>query len=101
MAPTSYDEGVVAKKWSAPVSAAFADFATRLDQPQPWNQAEIKRVLEETLVAHNLKAGQVMQALRVAITGGLMGPDLIATLEVLGAAETRARIEAAVAALPA
>ena len=98
-APSTYDEAVVSKKWNAPVAAAFADFARRLDQAQPWSQAEIKRVLDETLAAHALKAGQVMQALRVAITGGLRGPDLMGILEALGAEETRRRIEAAVAAL--
>lgn len=99
VAPTSYDEAIVAKKWNAAVSAAFADLAVALDGARPWNQAEIKRVLDETLAAHNLKPGQVMQALRVAITGGLMGPDLLAVLEVLGVTETASRIAAAVRAL--
>ncbi len=101
VAPTTYDEAVAAKKWTAPVAAAFADFATRFPQAQPWNATEIKRVLDESLAAHTLKTGQVMQALRLAITGGLMGPDLIATLEVLGPDETARRIGAAGAALAA
>ena len=99
VAPTTYDEAVAAKKWTAPVAAAFTDFAAHFGQAQPWTAAEIKRVLDETLAAHQLKAGQVMQALRLAITGGLMGPDLLATLEVLGPDEAARRIGAAVAAL--
>lgn len=99
VAPTAYDEAVVAKKWSAPVAAAFADLAVAFDGARPWSQAEIKRVLDETLAQHGLKPGQVMQALRVVITGGLMGPDLLATMETLGVTETCARIVAGVSAL--
>ncbi len=99
VAPTSYDDAIVSKKWNAGVSAAFADFAARLPQAQPWNQVEIKHVLDDALAAHALKPGQVMQALRVAITGGMMGPDLLGILEALGPDETARRIEAAVAAL--
>lgn len=99
VAPTSYDETIIAKKWNAQVAAAFADLAVNLDGARPWSQPEIKRVLDETLAAHNLKAGQVMQALRVVITGGMMGPDLLAILEVLGVTESASRIKAAVEAL--
>lgn len=48
------------------------------------------------LEAAGIKAGKVMQAFRLAITGVGKGPDLMLTLEILGKAEVISRIEKAV-----
>ena len=37
--------------------------------------------------------GKVMPALRVAIAGGLPGPDLVSTMEILGSEESIVRIK--------
>ena len=40
-----------------------------------------------------VKMGKVMPALRVAITGGLPGPDLMTTMGILGRDESLIRIQ--------
>lgn len=42
-----------------------------------------------------IKLGDFMQPLRVAVTGGRVSPPMFGTMRVLGAAETKARVEAA------
>jgi glutamyl/glutaminyl-tRNA synthetase len=41
----------------------------------------------------SVKMGKVMPALRLAIAGGLPGPDLATTMEILGKDETLIRIK--------
>ena len=51
------------------------------------------------MAAQGLKPGQVLQALRVAVTGAAAGPDLFETIVILGVSEVAERLRAAVAAL--
>ncbi|WP_426489835.1 glutamate--tRNA ligase [Hymenobacter sp. 102] len=99
--PTSYDEQVISKKWNAQVSAALAAFAAQLPATTDASADGIKALLTQVLEAQGLKIGQVLQALRVAVTGNAAGPDLMHIMHILGPQETAARIQAAVAALPA
>jgi glutamyl-tRNA synthetase len=48
----------------------------------------------------NIKPGQILQVLRMTITGGSSGPDLMATLEILGNAESARRIRNAIQNIP-
>lgn len=43
--------------------------------------------------------GKIMQALRLSLTGGASGPDLMITMEILGAIEVMARIKFALTSL--
>jgi glutamyl-tRNA synthetase len=40
-----------------------------------------------------IKTGQILQALRMSLTGGASGPDLMLTMEILGTAETVKRLK--------
>ncbi|OWP63483.1 glutamate--tRNA ligase [Hymenobacter amundsenii] len=98
--PSSYDEQVISKKWNASVAAALAEFATQLSTAPDASPDAIKALLTQVVEAQGLKIGQVLQALRVAVTGAAAGPDLMHIMHILGAQETAERIQAAVAALP-
>ncbi|SEU01600.1 glutamate--tRNA ligase [Hymenobacter actinosclerus] len=98
--PASYDEQVISKKWNAPVAAALAEFAAQLPTAADASPDEIKALLTQVVEGQGLKIGQVLQALRVAVTGAAAGPDLMHIMHILGAQETAERIQAAVAALP-
>ena len=43
--------------------------------------------------------GKIMQALRLALTGGASGPDLMETMAILGAGEVASRLAYALGAL--
>jgi hypothetical protein len=69
--PTSYDEGVVKKRWKADTGALILDLAERLialpEFTQVLLEAEIKQFLEERGVG----MGVVMNALRLAMFGSM------------------------------
>ncbi|RYU78720.1 glutamate--tRNA ligase [Hymenobacter persicinus] len=99
--PTSYDEQVISKKWNAPVASALGAFAQELTTAADTSADGIKALLTQVVEGQGLKLGQVLQALRVAVTGAAAGPDLMHIMSILGAAETAQRIQAAVEKLPA
>ena len=107
-APDSYDEAVMAKKWTPAVAAVLAEYGDLIASyaqdagGEAFPPAEdLKVFLTEAVERHEMKIGQTLQALRVAVTGAGAGPDLFETLVVLGTGEVRARLGAAVAALGA
>jgi glutamyl-tRNA synthetase len=99
--PASYDEQVISKKWNAQVAGALQEFARQLPTAPDTTPDAIKTLLTQVVEGQGLKLGQVLQALRVAVTGAAAGPDLMAIMSILGTQETAERIKAAVAALPA
>ncbi|GAA4351832.1 glutamate--tRNA ligase [Hymenobacter saemangeumensis] len=98
-APSSYDEQVVAKKWNPQVSEALAAYATALEGAADTSAEGLKMLFNQTAEAQGMKPGQVLQALRVAVTGAGAGPDLFETLAILGTGEVAQRLRAAVATL--
>jgi len=96
-APTTYDEQVVTKKWNPQVSTALSAYAEALPaDSEPSSNAEVlKNIFNDTTAAQGLKPGQVLQALRVAVTGAGAGPDLFETLAILGTGEVGQRLRAA------
>ena len=58
-----------------------------------------KETLEKVSLSLGIKTGQILQALRMVITGGASGPDLMMTLEILGPFEVEKRISYALGIL--
>ena len=99
-APTEYDEAVVSKKWNTPVVGALTAYADALPGAAQASAEELKTLFNDTMAAQGLKPGQVLQALRVAVTGAAAGPDLFETLVILGTDEVSTRLRAAVERIP-
>ena len=98
-APSSYDEQVISKKWNPQASAALAAYADALSENLQETAESLKARFNQTMETQGLKPGQVLQLLRVAVTGSAAGPDLFETLVILGTAEVAARLRMAVATL--
>ena len=94
-APESYDDKVISKKWNDDVANVIADFKDKLNQLNDYKADNIKELFVEVLESHGMKMGQVMQSLRVVITGQGMGPDLMAIIEIIGQEEATKRIDMA------
>ena len=58
-----------------------------------WTAENIKQTIHDICQEMGVKMGKVMPALRVAITGGVPGPDLVSTMEILGEPESELRIK--------
>jgi glutamyl-tRNA synthetase len=92
-APTSFDEGVIAKKWNAESAAVLTAFSLKLAEKTAISADEAKALLETVCASLNIGAGKIMQALRISLTGGAAGPDLMLTIEVIGPKEAASRIQ--------
>lgn len=101
IAPESYNEKVAEKKWNNAAVTVFEDFKNQLPSLQEFTANNIKALLLTILEQHNMKIGQVMQALRLALTGLEAGPDLMDIIEIIGPDETAKRIETATEKLQA
>lgn len=99
VAPEQYNEQVASKKWNSAAVAVFEDFKNNLPSVSDFSADNIKALLLQILEQHSMKIGQVMQALRLAITGLEAGPDLMAIIQIIGPEETATRIDAAIAKL--
>jgi glutamyl-tRNA synthetase len=56
------------------------------------NSEIAKTALEKTVQTTSIPSGKIMQSLRVTLTGGASGPDLMLTMEIIGKEETLRRI---------
>jgi glutamyl-tRNA synthetase len=71
------------------VFSVFLDKADEID----WEIDKIKQLIFDICSEKKLKMGKIMPSLRMAVTGGVPGPDLMTTLFILGKEETVNRIE--------
>ena len=95
-APATYDEQVISKKWNPATAAGLSAFADELPEIQDHTPEGIKALLAQVLEREGMKMGQVLQALRMVVTGAGAGPDLMETMSILGPQETAQRIQTAV-----
>ena len=98
---TEYDDKAVAKHLTAAVGAPLADMRARLASLPAWTVEGIEAAFHATVEASGLGMGKVAQPLRVAITGTQVSPDISHTIYLAGQHEALARIDAALAKLPA
>jgi glutamyl-tRNA synthetase len=59
------------------------------------NDEEAERIVKTKAEAENVKLGDLLMPLRVAITGTRVSPPLFGSMRLLGAAECLARVDAA------
>lgn len=98
---TQYDEAAVAKHLTAAARAPLADARERLAALPEWSADSVSAALHATAEALGIGMGKVAQPMRVAITGTQVSPDISHTVYLAGQAEALARIDAALAKLPA
>ncbi len=98
---TEYDDAAVAKHLTAATDAPLRDARERLSALTQWSVESVSVALHATAEALGIGIGKVAQPLRVAITGSQVSPDISHTVYLAGQAEAVARIDAALAKLPA
>lgn len=92
IAPQSFDEVIVSKKWNADVQQILTDFASSIKGIQPFQSSLIKEALDKGSEKFG-GSGKVLQLLRVSLMGTGAGPDLMQFMEEIGADETAKRID--------
>ena len=97
----SYDDAAVAKHFKADAGAPLAAMRERLAALAPWSPEPIHAQVKAVSEALGIGMGKIAQPLRVAITGTQVSPDIGWTIYLCGRDEALARIDAALAMLPA
>ncbi len=96
IAPQSYDEKIVQKKWKEDTSDILRKLIDVLKAQNDFSASALDKALHEFMEAHEVGAGKLMTALRLSLVGAGMGPDLKEIMTFLGKEEVIARIEMAV-----
>ncbi|HEY5691845.1 MAG TPA: glutamate--tRNA ligase, partial [Cyclobacteriaceae bacterium] len=92
VAPTQFDEKIAAKKWNQEAISVLSMLGEELHQKKVITATSANEILQSVTAALNVPSGKIMQALRLVLTGGASGPDLMITMEILGPQEVAARI---------
>ena len=95
------DPAAVAKHLGAPDLAAHLDaWRDRLHSVEPFAAAELEAALRALAEARGLKAGTLIHATRVAVTGQSVSPGIFEVLEIMGRDRVIARLGDVAAARP-
>ncbi|RAW03362.1 glutamate--tRNA ligase [Pseudochryseolinea flava] len=98
-APTTFDEGVISKKWNDEAVKVLSAFKDEIAKAATLDAATAKAALEQVTATLGIGSGKIMQALRVSLTGAGGGPDLMMIMEIIGAQEVVKRIQYALQTL--
>ncbi len=88
--PTSFDEKMLRKKLkedNIPFLKQIADLVLEYSTAE-----EVSKSVKSFISENNLKMGEILPVLRIALTGTMKGPDLFETIEFLGGEESKSRI---------
>lgn len=93
----SYDEGAFDKQLRRDADAAgrLARLRASLAAAEPFDAPTLEALLHEFLSREGIKVGQIIHALRIAVTGKPVGIGMFDTLAILGRTACLARIDQA------
>ncbi len=92
IAPTTFDEQIIAKKWNDDAVNVLMTYKNEIKLNRSLTAVAAKDLLEKVTASLGIKPGQVLQVLRMVMTGGASGPDLMMTMEILGSEEVEQRL---------
>jgi len=95
IAPDTYDEQTVKKKWKEDTPLILQKLMDVLNGLEDFSAASIDHALHSFMELHGVGAGKLMIALRISLVGAGTGPDLKSIMELLGKEEVMARIKRA------
>ncbi len=90
--PEEYDQDTVDKKWDEDAKKAISAYVEKIKELEPAKAENFKQLYFDTTESLGIKMGKVMQALRLAVTGSGLGPDLMPLMEILGPEEVVRRL---------
>jgi len=97
----TYDEQAVSKHLTAATQPALRALRDVLTNVEPFDAATLEPIVRATAEQAGLKAGALIHAVRVALTGRTVSPGLFEVMALLGRQTVLRRMEEAVALAPA
>lgn len=95
-APETYDEKVVKKRWKAETSGQMEALKTVLEKIDDFSAQNQEIVVKQWIQDQGYNLGGVMNAFRLSIVGESKGPHMFSITELIGKAETVARLQRAI-----
>jgi glutamyl-tRNA synthetase len=83
------------------VQELLTKFRDRLAAVEPFDAKTLESLMHDFMAAEGIKIGQIIHAVRVAVTGQSIGLGLFDTLAILGRERVLRRIERALAGIKA
>ncbi|HVG56430.1 MAG TPA: glutamate--tRNA ligase [Vicinamibacterales bacterium] len=97
-----YDPAAIEKNFSSgDMAEHLAALAQALERLSPFDESHVEAVVRGTATDRAIKAGPLIHAVRVALTGRTASPGLFEMMALLGRDETTARLRALLAFLAA
>ncbi len=96
VAPTSYDEGVIKKRWNEKMPALLAEIKTLFEGIETFNHLAIEAAYNQALENHGIAGKDFLQLFRVVLSGVAGGPPLFEIAELIGKTESTTRIQNAI-----
>ncbi len=95
-APDAYDADATGKHWTPEIIPHLQQGAVILEAGRQMSGADLKEQVMQYIRSEGLKTGQVMNCVRLALVGKLMGPDLFEIITTIGIDEAASRIRKAI-----
>lgn len=93
VAPESYDEQVVQKRWKPESADQMREISDILDKLEPFDPSTIDLAIKEWITGKSYNTGAVMNAIRLLMVGTSKGPHLSDIMHLVGRKETTARLQ--------
>ncbi|RZP24042.1 glutamate--tRNA ligase [bacterium] len=82
--PIEYDESAMKKCWGENTKDILNSFQGELSNLNDWNSSNIDESINKCVNVINVGKGKLMQPLRIALTGALIGPSIPDLMNLLG-----------------
>lgn len=97
--PATYDDSVIAKRWNEKTKKYFTSLLDAYIATPQLNEVDAEEISKTVAKELQVKSGEVIQLLRVFISGLSAGPDLFKMIALIGKNETVNRLTSALAKL--
>ncbi|MBO5058389.1 MAG: glutamate--tRNA ligase, partial [Prevotella sp.] len=99
IAPESYDEKTVKKRWKEDSAAQLTELIGVLEGIDDFSIENQEKIVEEWIAAKEYKLGNIMNAWRLCLVGEGKGPGMFDISAFLGKEETISRMKRAIQTL--
>ena len=92
---TSFDKDNVKKRWNQQKKEAFTELSNQFGalNHNAWQQpATLKATCDQFMLDNQLKPGDILPLLRIALAGTMQGPAVFEMMQILGSKETLRRL---------
>ncbi len=90
--PKTFDEKTISKKYNVNNDTHFLNMSEKLQALDEFKTENIQQIIKGYIGDNELSFGAILPIFRISLTGTMKGPDIFATMELLGKEETLVRL---------